>query len=589
MRRLQAQIALSVMLASFVALVAALVFVWPGMRERTIAQTEETLFAEARLVSRVVADPLANGAGPAILDPMVDEAALDAHSRVTVIAPDGRVLGDSWLSGDALLAMENHRHRPEIEAAFSVGTGTSVRHSGTVGRDYVYVAIALRPHGTTIGVVRVARELDAVKAQTASLVGGFAIALVLAFTLALGLAAVFSHSWAAALQEMMQAARRIAAGDLEARATVYRRDEIGELGKILNQAADELQRRIDEVARGRARTEAILAAMEEGVLAVGQRGNVLMASEAFCRDFGARTDVVGRHYLEVVRQREVGDLLESVLRTGEAEHAEVEVRPHHRVYAITVVPFPEEGSASGAVATFHEVTERRRIDQIRRDFVANASHELRTPLTSIRGFVEALEDGAMEAPATAQRFLGKIRTHADRMAVLMDDLLELSRLESGGRPPQWEAVRVAELLEDVETSFTATASRKPIRLVVPDAGDLVVRTDNDRLRRIVECLVDNAIKYTPAGGEVRIEGRTTDGGGAEIDVRDNGPGIPAEHLPRLFERFYRVDKARSRELGGTGLGLSIAKHLAEGMGAKLSVTSEVGLGSCFTVALPPAH
>jgi two-component system, OmpR family, phosphate regulon sensor histidine kinase PhoR len=235
------------------------------------------------------------------------------------------------------------------------------------------------------------------------------------------------------------------------------------------------------------------------------------------------------------------------------------------------------------------VTERRRIDQIRRDFVANASHELRTPLTSIRGFVEALEDGAVENPATAQRFLGKIRTHADRMAVLMDDLLELSRLESGGRPPQWDDLAVAELLEDVETSFAPSAARKPIHLLVPDPGPLVLRTDSDRLRRIVECLVDNAIKYTPAGGEVRIEARPVDGGGVEIDVRDNGPGIPPEHLPRLFERFYRVDKARSRELGGTGLGLAIAKHLAEGMGARLSVTSEVGLGSCFTVALhPPA-
>jgi two-component system, OmpR family, phosphate regulon sensor histidine kinase PhoR len=588
MKRLQAQIAVSVMLASAVALIAAMIIVWPGLRDRSVAQTEDSLFAEARLVSRVVAEPLARGAGPEILDPLVDETARDTRSRITVIAPDGRVLGDSSLSGPALLALENHRHRPEVEAALATGTGASVRHSTTVEHDLVYAAVVVRKDGRTTGIVRAAREMDIVVAQAGELRRGFALALVLAFTLALALSAVFSASWAAALREMMQAARRIAAGDLSARATVQRRDEIGELGRILNQAADELQRRIDEVARSRARTEAILAAMEEGVLAVGQRGNVLMASASFRRDFGANADI-GRHYLEVVRQREIGDLLETVLRTGFAQHAEVEVRPRHRVYAITVVPFPEEGDAAGAVATFHEVTERRRIDQIRRDFVANASHELRTPLTSIRGFVEALEDGAVENPATAQRFLGKIRTHADRMAVLMDDLLELSRLESGGRPPQLDDILMAELLEDVETSFAPTAARKPIRLVVPDPGPIYVRTDSDRLRRILECLVDNAIKYTPAGGEVQMSARSTTDDAVEVDVRDNGPGIPAEHLPRLFERFYRVDKARSRELGGTGLGLSIAKHLAEGMGARLSVTSEVGLGSCFTVTLrrPP--
>jgi signal transduction histidine kinase len=250
------------------------------------------------------------------------------------------------------------------------------------------------------------------------------------------------------------------------------------------------------------------------------------------------------------------------------------------------VPFPEtEGKATGAVATFHDLTERRRIDQIRRDFVANASHELRTPLTSIRGFVEALEDGAVEDPATAQRFLGKIRTHADRMTALMDDLLELSRLESGHRPPKWEDVSIPELIEDVAASFAPSAARKQLKLSADPGEAEVVATDPDRLRRILECLVENAVKYTPENGEVRLAARTTEGGVA-VDVLDDGPGIPAEHLPRIFERFYRADKARSRELGGTGLGLSIAKHLAEGMGASLSVASEVGKGSSFTVSIP---
>jgi two-component system phosphate regulon sensor histidine kinase PhoR len=240
----------------------------------------------------------------------------------------------------------------------------------------------------------------------------------------------------------------------------------------------------------------------------------------------------------------------------------------------------------GAVLTFHDATERRRLDRVRRDFVANASHELRTPLTSIRGFVEALEDGAVKDPPTAERFLGKIRTHADRMAALVEDLLELSRLESGERPPHWEEVPPSEVAEDVVASFAGLAARKEIDLRHVGRGTGPVVTDPDRLRRILENLVDNAVKYTPPGGKVEILSGPGASGGALLEVKDNGPGIAPEHLPRIFERFYRVDKARSRELGGTGLGLAIVKHLAEGMDASVSVESEPGRGTRFVISVP---
>jgi signal transduction histidine kinase len=222
---------------------------------------------------------------------------------------------------------------------------------------------------------------------------------------------------------------------------------------------------------------------------------------------------------------------------------------------------------------------------VRRDFVANASHELRTPLTSIRGFVEALEDGASGDPPTAERFLGKIHTHADRMGALVEDLLELSRLESGERPPVREPVDVSEVAEDVAASFAELAERKGLALGCHHQPAPTVTTDGDRLRRILENLVENAVKYTPSGGSVRIETAGRDGA-AQVTVVDDGPGIPAEHLPRIFERFYRVDKARSRDLGGTGLGLSIVKHLAESIGATVAVSSDVGSGTRFTVFVP---
>jgi signal transduction histidine kinase len=240
------------------------------------------------------------------------------------------------------------------------------------------------------------------------------------------------------------------------------------------------------------------------------------------------------------------------------------------------------------VLTFNDATERHRLERIRRDFVANASHELRTPLTSIRGFVEALEDGAHEEPETARRFLGKIRNHADRMAALVEDLLELSRLESGQRAPDWAEISPAAVAEDVVASATGLAARKQIALGCVDRGAPGVVTDPERLRRILENLVDNAVKYTPEGGHVEVAVSAGPDGAARIEVSDDGPGIAGEHLERIFERFYRVDKARSRALGGTGLGLSIVRHLAESLGVSVSVDSQPGHGTCFTVLVPHA-
>jgi two-component system phosphate regulon sensor histidine kinase PhoR len=384
----------------------------------------------------------------------------------------------------------------------------------------------------------------------------------------------------------MAAARRLAAGDMQARIPAERGDELGELARILNQAAERLQERLTEGARDRARTEAILKAMEDGVLAVDHRGSVVLANDAL-RGALELDDPLGHHYLEAIRQRELGELIQDVLKTGERRALEVEIRHLRRSFAIAGVAYPgDEGAPHGAVLTFHDVTERHRVDRIRRDFVANASHELRTPLTSIRGFVEALEDGAVDDPPTAKRFLGKIRTHADRMAALVQDLLELSRIEARERPPRLEEVHPSEVADDVVASFHEPAARKRIELTHRAEGAPPVFTDVDCLRRILENLVDNAITYTREGGSVEIRTCAGSGGGARVEVRDDGPGIPAEHLARIFERFYRVDKARSREMGGTGLGLAIVKHLAESIGADVAVESQVDKGTCFSVSLP---
>jgi two-component system phosphate regulon sensor histidine kinase PhoR len=582
---LRGRIALTAVLATATALVVVLWLEGPDLHRRAVDQVRATLLAEARLMARVVAQPLAAGRPPAEVDALVDEAARDVQARVTIIAPDGTVVADSSLSGAALRSVENHRGRPEVQEALASGAGSAIRHSTTVGEDFLYAAVAIRYQDGLVGVARVARSLRGVEEQIDDLQRAVTVALAIAFAITALLSAALSSSVAGPLEKVMDAARRFAAGDLTARSLVRRSDEVGELARILNRSADQLQARITEIARDRARIDAILSAMEDGVMAVDHRGVVLLANQAL-RESLELDEPVGRHYLEVVRQREVGELVEAVLAAGARREGAVQMLRGGRAYAVIGVPFPgPEGQPPGAVLTFHDVTEIHRVERVRRDFVANASHELRTPLTSIRGFVEALEDGATEEPATARRFLEKIRIHADRMAGLVSDLLELSRLESGERAPAWEVVAPAEVAEEVAAAFAGPAQRKGVGLHRSDRGAPAVVSDADRLRQILENLVENAVKYTPAGGRIDITTGPAEEG-AELMVADDGPGIPAEHLPRIFERFYRVDKARSREMGGTGLGLSIVKHLAEGMGATVSVQSQLGGGTRFRVTVP---
>jgi two-component system phosphate regulon sensor histidine kinase PhoR len=574
------------MVAAACALISVPLIVSPQLRANYIRHAEEELLAQAHLLARVVRERLADGAGPEELDPLVDETARPTAARLTVIHASGRVLADSAVSGAALLGLDDHSQRPEVLAAIAQGTGTSNRRSTTVEDELLYAAVPVRLDGELLGVARVALTLDGVEAQVADLRRAVGISLALAFAIAVLLSAPLSASVIAPLREVMAAARRFATGDLTPRIRLRRDDELGELARILNLSADQLQARLAESHRDRARTEAIVAAMEEGVLAVDHQGRILVANEML-RRWLQLEDPVGRSWETAIRQPDVGEVLRAVLASGERSAREITTQPRAQVFAITGVPFPDaEGMPSGAVLTFHDVTERRRGDHMRRDFVANASHELRTPLTSIRGFVEALEDGAIHDPNTSARFLGKIRTHADRMAALVEDLLELSQLESGDRSPNWEEVSPDQLAEEVITSFSGRSARKSLSLTRSGPGAPIVVTDAERLLRILENLVDNAVKYTPAGGRVQIHTARGPDGGALLQIRDDGPGIPPEHLRRVFERFYRVDKARSRDLGGTGLGLSIVRHLAEGMGGSVTVESDVGRGCCFTVSLP---
>jgi two-component system phosphate regulon sensor histidine kinase PhoR len=584
---LRGRMVTTAVVATAVVLAVLLAWAGPTLERRARDDTFASLTAEARLMARVVEDALARGTPEDALDATVDAAAREVDARVTIIAPDGRVLADSVASGDELRKLENHGGRPEVVGALSGQVTRAERRSATVGAPLLYAAVPIVHGGRVAGVARLSRGLDRIEAQGRELWRTAALALVLALAATALVSLAFSASLGRSLAKLMDAAREYASGNLSARIQVTREDELGELARIINHSAAELQQRLAELARDRGRTEAILSAMDDGLLAVDYRGKVTLANPSLARAMGLASPL-GRHYLETIRHPEVAALIEDVLRSGERREAEIELVYPSSTFTVTAVPFPgEAGTPHGAVLTFSDSTERQRLERIRRDFVANASHELRTPLTSIRGFVEALEDGAIDEPATAERFLGKIHTHADRMAALVEDLLELSRLESGTRAPEWAETRPAAVAEEVVASFARTAEGRGLSLRHEDSSAPAVVTDPERLRRILDNLVDNAVKYTPAGGRVVVTTQAAPGGGALVAVRDDGPGIAAEHQERIFERFYRVDKARSRELGGTGLGLSIVKHLAESLGATISVQSEPGKGSTFTVSIPP--
>jgi two-component system phosphate regulon sensor histidine kinase PhoR len=574
--------------AAAAALGVVLLVAGPGLEARARDEAFAALVAEARLMARVVADHLVGPEAGQALDAAVDAAAIDVRARVTIVASDGVVLADSTLSGADLAQIANHGDRPEVQAAFRGEVGRSERRSASVGADLLYAAVPIRRDGAVVGVARVSRGLESVDEQARELWWAAAQALGFAL-LATGLLTLgLSVSLARSLREIVATARELARGNLAARVPVGRADELGELARIINSSADQLQTRMAEIARDRGRTEAILSAMEDGVLAVDHRGTVVVANPSLARALDLSSPV-GRHYTEAIRHPAVGMLIEDVRNGAAVRRAEVTPVHGHGTFSVTAVPFPGEiGSPDGVVLTFNDTTEQRRLEQVRRDFVANASHELRTPLTAIRGYVEALEDGAVEDPETAQLFLGKISTHAERMSALVADLLELGRLESGVLVPSWRKASAAGVAEEVVTSFAGLATWRHLALERLDRGAPEVVTDPEWLRRLIENLVDNAIKYTPAGGRVQVISGPGGDGGAVIDVIDNGPGIAAEHRARIFERFYRVDKSRSRDVGGTGLGLSIVKHLAESLGATVSVDSAIGRGTCFTVAVPPA-
>ncbi len=522
------------------------------------------------------------------LQRQVHELSPRLERRITVIAEDGVVLADS----DADPAhMENHRMRPEVLDALGPSTlGSSARHSATVDNDLLYVARRLRtPDGHTF-FLRLSSALVPLDHELHLLYGAMAAVALLAMGIAAVLGFFLARRHAEPVRELANFADDLARGNLNRRIMIPTGGEIGMLTKSLNTMAESLTGLVAQSTRDRAELAAILASMSEGVIATDGRQQILLANSnaGELLSFDARA-AVGRPLWEVIRIEPVLKATAEVERGG--DHRAFPVSPSiGRHLEVTVRRFGANGSPGGLVIVAHDTTRSVRYDELRKEFIANVSHELRTPLTVIKGFTETLADGALADPVRGPRFLAMITKHLAQLTNLVADLLELSRLEGTPELPRRVSVDVVALARKAIDLLMPAAQRKNQSLTV-DVRGFVPRVlgNTDYLERAVANLVDNAIKYTQEGGAIAV-GISAANGHVFVEVADNGIGIPADDIPRVFERFYRVDRSRSREMGGTGLGLSIVKHVAHVHGGGIDVASTPGVGSRFRLRLPtPPH
>jgi two-component system, OmpR family, phosphate regulon sensor histidine kinase PhoR len=567
-------------------LVATLLFSW-SVRRTLTDRIERSLVVEARLAAETLSHRRAGT--PAELEAEADALGRLVHARVTFIDRTGRVTGDSEVSGAALQAVENHADRPEVRQALAHGLGIARRYSATVRVDMLYVAVPVTNEAAPeLAVVRLALPLTDVREQLADVRRIAVASIAVGLATALGLAWFTSVLLARRTRAIAATAQRYAAGDLTKPLNDRGKDEIGTIARALDATVREVDRRATEVSADRARMEAILGGMIEGVLVVNEYGRLQLVNDAARRMLKLTGAPEGKHYLEIVRHPDVAAQLGYALN-GEARDGReltLPVAPGSTFIARSAPIAARE--ARGAVLVLHDITDLRRTDMIRRDFVANVSHELRTPLTAVRGYVEALLDGLAD-PVQQRTFLETIARHTQRMERLVRDLLRLARLDAGQETIERVAIPLESLFNGVELELAETISARGVTVVhdiAPEATS--VRGDPAKLHDAVRNLVENAVNYSPERGRIVLAARR-DGERRVVTVTDEGPGIPEADLTRVFERFYRVDKARARDRrdpGGTGLGLAIVKHLVELHGGRVSAAHGPSGGAVLRVELP---
>ncbi len=560
-------------------------YLMDSMEQYSYENTQKRLFSNASLMASDLKEAFAREPHPDFFQDYARRAKGDINARITIIDPAGKVLGDSTLDKDS---MANHADRPEIKKALAGKTGTASRYSTSLRQRMFYLAVPVTTETGVAGIVRVSVPWSEIGAAYNQIRLSIGTAVLVALILTVAVASSFTSTLVVPLQEMTRVAHEMAEGKLDTTLNVRTNDEIGALSRGLNYMAQRLRDNIRQITEERNKVKAILTSMNDGVIAVDRNGDILLVNPAVERMFNiSYENSVGKSVIEVIRNFDLEKLLHEALTSDHSITRELQLMaPEPRSFRISTAPLTNETGVVGVVAVMRDITAFREVERMKTDFVANVSHELRTPLTSIKGFVETLLDGALEDQDTARHFLEIINDEADRLNRLISDLLSLSRIEAKQREIHKKPLDMEKLILNSVSILTPQAKEKNQVLNTDIIGPLpLIEADEDMIGQLMINLVDNAIKYTPEGGQIAVCAQAWNDG-VKVAVSDTGIGIPRESIPRLFERFYRVDKARSREMGGTGLGLAIVKHILEVHNGKIEVESRLGKGSTFTFYIP---
>ncbi|MGD2037993.1 MAG: ATP-binding protein [Desulfobacterales bacterium] len=585
-RRLLWQLFPSYLLITLISLLAASWYASEAMRHFFLDQTATDLKARAALLEKQITGlllPLQKNA----VDSICKEAGRLSATRITVILPDGTVIGDSR---ETPRLMDNHANRPEIITALAGQTGRSLRFSKTLMQRMLYVAVPVKDRQSVVAVLRTSLPATAVETEIRSIqlkiaLGGCIIAL-----LAAGISWVVSRRISHPIEQMKKSAEQFAGGDLSHRLVSPATEEMAGLADAMNQMAAQLGDRIETIISQRNQLETVLASMLEGVIAVDTEERIVTINRAAAQLFeNEPANCQGKSIEEVIRSPAMQQFIRHSLRNKSPSEEDITVfQNEERVIDVKGSPLLDTNQHQiGTLMVFHDVTQLRRLENMRRDFVANVSHEIKTPLTAIKGFVETLQQGNVEKAHEKERFLGIIQKHVDRLNAIVEDLLALSRIEQEDERKEikFEKVNLSDLFRAAIQLCRPKAEEKKIRIDLDCEKDATAIFDPALIEQAVVNLLDNAIKYSDSQSSITLKSHQQNSE-VIISVQDHGIGIAQKHLPRLFERFYRVDRARSRNMGGTGLGLAIVKHISQAHGGHVSVESKLGEGSCFSIHLP---
>jgi len=581
-RSIRWRIAVAYVVLILLTMLGLTVFVSDQVRRARLVELEAQLLAEARLMADGIGPLLREGQTVETLDALTKRWADSLGARVTLIGVDGTVLGESHTDRSQ---MDNHLGRPEVQQALNDGQGSSIRYSETVGYEMMYGAARVTDpvEGQSLGIVRVALSVRQIEASVGRLRQTILTAALMTVLIAVLVALVIAERTARPVRRLTRVAERLAGGDLSARLFPTTRDEVGQLTLAFNHMAEQLREKVTRLAEEGGRLAAVLDYMADGVLITDAAGQVRLINPAAAQLLETSEEAaLGQSIARVVRHHQIVEVWRRCRERGGEQVEAVEVSHHGLFLQVIVTPF-READVRGYLIILQDLTRVRRLETVRRDFISNISHELRTPLAGLKALVDTLRGGALEDPPAAQRFLNHMDAEVDALTQMVQELLELSRVESGKAPLRLIPTPVAEILVPPIERLRPQAERAELEVSVSLPPRLpLILADAERAQQVITNLVHNAIKFTPAGGTVSVSAEPN-GDEVVISVRDTGVGIPAEDLTRIFERFYKADRARSG--GGTGLGLAIAKHIVQGHGGRIWVESVQGRGSTFHFSL----